>query len=521
MKLIPKIGFKILIVETVCLLYILLFVYAAVSKLLDFENFQVQLGQSPILSPFAEWMAIFIPFLEFGISLLLMFRALKFWGLLFSFVLMFLFSFYIYIMLYYSSYIPCSCGGILEKMTWKQHLVFNIIFTVLAAVALLLIPYRNIINNGFWQVFKFKITLLASSLLLGGLALILMFHFSDNVIHYKNKFIRRFAQHTAQQIYQIDLKYNSYYFAGSDNGNLYLGNSTSSLKVSVLDTLTKEIAQYNITLERIKMPFSIPVIRVGSGCFFVFEGTVPYIFSGSTANWHADLKLNSGPYFSNAVPIDSTSLAVRYSIAESNESVIGTVDLKDTLKSKINRSLLEKQFDGIIDTDGSLLYNRSINKIIYVYYYRNEYLLINNQLNLDVKGNTIDTISRAQIELVQNKKSGRTTFSKPPLRVNRLSASYGNLLFVNSSLPGQYESEDLWKIAAIVDVYDFTDKSYRSSFPIYNINRKKMRSMYVYGNHLYALIDQKLVCYKLRSHVTQNHPKINKTSKDISADIRD
>ena len=32
------------LIELICLLYILLFVYAAVSKLMDFENFQVQLG---------------------------------------------------------------------------------------------------------------------------------------------------------------------------------------------------------------------------------------------------------------------------------------------------------------------------------------------------------------------------------------------------------------------------------------------------------------------------------------------
>jgi hypothetical protein len=43
-----------LFLEFTCLLYIILFVYAAVSKLLDFENFQAQLGQSPLLSPFAD-----------------------------------------------------------------------------------------------------------------------------------------------------------------------------------------------------------------------------------------------------------------------------------------------------------------------------------------------------------------------------------------------------------------------------------------------------------------------------------
>jgi hypothetical protein len=32
---------------------IILFTYAAISKLIDFENFQTQLGQSPLLSAYA------------------------------------------------------------------------------------------------------------------------------------------------------------------------------------------------------------------------------------------------------------------------------------------------------------------------------------------------------------------------------------------------------------------------------------------------------------------------------------
>ena len=42
----PK--YRSVIVQTASCLYILLFVYAAVSKLLDFENFRVQLAQSPV-----------------------------------------------------------------------------------------------------------------------------------------------------------------------------------------------------------------------------------------------------------------------------------------------------------------------------------------------------------------------------------------------------------------------------------------------------------------------------------------
>jgi len=60
MKLSP--SFKKIIVEVICLLYILLFVYAAVSKLIDFEHFQIQIGRSPMLSAIAAPVSWAVPF---------------------------------------------------------------------------------------------------------------------------------------------------------------------------------------------------------------------------------------------------------------------------------------------------------------------------------------------------------------------------------------------------------------------------------------------------------------------------
>ncbi len=44
---------QFIILETIRVLYILLFVYAAVNKLLDIEKFRVQIGQSPMLTDIA------------------------------------------------------------------------------------------------------------------------------------------------------------------------------------------------------------------------------------------------------------------------------------------------------------------------------------------------------------------------------------------------------------------------------------------------------------------------------------
>lgn len=359
--------------------------------------------------------------------------------------------------------------------------------------------------------YKLKIILLLICTFFGTAIMILFFNFSEHIIHYQNKFIRRFPQHIAQEIHQTDLIYNSYYFAGSGEGKIYLGNYTAPLQVMVLDSTLKTKKIYHIELKQKHLPFRSPQIRVLGQNFYVFEGIVPYVFKGSITNWKASLRINSGYYFSQLEPMDSVNMAIRFMKPKRGESLMGALNLSDTTKVKYAPSLLQKQFDGIFDTDGSFHFNGQLNKIIYVYLYRNQYIVSDPKLNLDYRGNTIDTVSRAQIKLAKLKNSSMKTFAEPPLTVNKSSAVEGNLLYVNSVLPGLYESEEIWKTASIVDVYDLTDKTYRSSFPIYNIGDKKLRSMLVSNNHLYALIGEKIVCYKLRGHLTQNNPARQKT----------
>lgn len=141
---------KDLIVDVICALFILLFMYASVSKLIDYEKFRVQLSQSPMLTSFANWIAIVIPAIEILLSFLLSINRLRLIGLYGSFILMALFTAYIIAITQFSEVVPCSCGGVLQNMTWNQHLFFNIIFVLLALTAILFYEptYSNINNRG-------------------------------------------------------------------------------------------------------------------------------------------------------------------------------------------------------------------------------------------------------------------------------------------------------------------------------------------------------------------------------------
>jgi hypothetical protein len=128
-------------------LYAFLFAYAATSKVLDFENFQIQLGQSPLLSSFASLILFAVPAVEIIIAILLLIKKFRLIGLFSAYTLMVLFTAYIYILLNYSAFVPCSCGGIIQKLSWSQHIIFNIFFIVLAAIGVLFLPDNNTLDN--------------------------------------------------------------------------------------------------------------------------------------------------------------------------------------------------------------------------------------------------------------------------------------------------------------------------------------------------------------------------------------
>lgn len=116
--------------------FILLFVYTALNKLIEINNFQNVLAKSPLLHRHAIKLSWIIPVAELIISILLFVPSTKSYGLYAAALLMFIFTGYIAYMLKFASELPCSCGGILSSLSWKQHLIFNILFCLLALIGI-------------------------------------------------------------------------------------------------------------------------------------------------------------------------------------------------------------------------------------------------------------------------------------------------------------------------------------------------------------------------------------------------
>ena len=142
-------------VQLIAALLLILFVYTGMNKLIDHEQFRVQLGESPFLANFGDIISYMLPIGEILLALALIIKRTRLLGLFLSFFLMALFTGYIWLMLTYAYDLPCSCGGIMVEMSWNTHLIFNAIFTILAAIGVILesklrssrLPQKNIIAS--------------------------------------------------------------------------------------------------------------------------------------------------------------------------------------------------------------------------------------------------------------------------------------------------------------------------------------------------------------------------------------
>lgn len=127
------------IISIIAAILVTLWIYASVSKLLDMENSRREMLNQVFSNDIARMLTWIVPAAELTTSAMLLFTKTKIMGFYASAFL--LLSFTVYIVLVMSNVfgrIPCSCGGILEKMSWGQHLAFNIFFIGITFIAIML-----------------------------------------------------------------------------------------------------------------------------------------------------------------------------------------------------------------------------------------------------------------------------------------------------------------------------------------------------------------------------------------------
>lgn len=121
-------------------LLIVLWTYAAFIKIIDYEKARAAMLSQVFPREISEALSLAVPGIELTTALMLCIERTVKAGLYLSLILMSLFTIYIATVLSGAfGRIPCACGGIIQNLSYPEHLVFNMIFLGFSVAGLFLL----------------------------------------------------------------------------------------------------------------------------------------------------------------------------------------------------------------------------------------------------------------------------------------------------------------------------------------------------------------------------------------------
>ena len=131
-----RIAYRKLAMEGITTFFILLFTYVAVRKMINSEDYLLQLGRFPFIAELAGIFIWLLPIIHISAALMLSVRRFRKIALNLTLILLLLYTIYIVAVLNFADSVPCSCGAIHPALSWNEHLLFNITCMILAALGI-------------------------------------------------------------------------------------------------------------------------------------------------------------------------------------------------------------------------------------------------------------------------------------------------------------------------------------------------------------------------------------------------
>lgn len=117
--------------EVVKYFLVMLFIYTGTSKLIGHDIFISQLSKVPLAGIYAVLISWVVPATEIIGAVLFVFPKTEITAWWIATIMLTIFTVYIAAMMSFAPLLPCSCGGIMAALSWKQHLVVNSILSIL------------------------------------------------------------------------------------------------------------------------------------------------------------------------------------------------------------------------------------------------------------------------------------------------------------------------------------------------------------------------------------------------------
>jgi hypothetical protein len=306
----------------------------------------------------------------------------------------------------------------------------------------------------------------------------------------RNGFIRTFEKPPITEIFNVTLAGEGNYFAGNSDTCVYFSNSSDG-GLYYCSCQQPKVAE--IPIAKIKLFHGlIPALAVtGKSIFYYYlPGSSPLFRAALTDPGHVTDTENLGLYNGINTGLDPVIFIRRY------DSVLGQnviASARDHPGSS-NRYVLKKQKDGIFSTDGFFIHDTRYGRLGYVYYYRNQAIILDAHLQTINLVTLIDTNTTAKVEL--DKVDDGITLSNLTRVVNRNACIHDSELYIISDLRSDNELDADFENNIVIDRYDIRKGAYLSSFYLPKHKSGKVHSFLLSGKFIWIMQENAMTLYK-------------------------
>ena len=341
---------------------------------------------------------------------------------------------------------------------------------------------------------KTRIHILLVIFLMSVLCIVGLISLSPFARKFSNSFIRKLPPHKVNEQNVKNIGSKNIYIAGHKGDTIYIGDFYKKDKLQCLTSNSLDTLSLMITAPDDFKTFGDANVQISDSALYFMDGMKASISIGNASDF-ALTKYIATPSFSACIPLSKTSFLFRC-VNKNNENVLAKKIIGDS-SLMVNDRILTKQVDGFFCTDGIFVKAPNTDKVIYVYYYRNQFIAADTNLNLIYKANTIDTVTQAKIKIGKIHSENKITMSAPPFYVNKHATCNEQYLFVHSVLKADNDTDEIHEKAAAIDVYLISDGKYQFSFYLPDFGGHKLADFKVYDKELVAIFDSYVCSFKL------------------------
>lgn len=324
---------------------------------------------------------------------------------------------------------------------------------------------------------------------------------SDQPNHIPNGFTRKLNTSFISFLWAVPTDNDIYHIVGATQHHIYLSTLRYNIFLDINVTTKKAgrdtLINFNSPVSHVPFQMSIdsPAITIAVGNF-------RKIYRGDLSSHTIYDSLFTPHSFIRSCPVNHHTFI--FSAFDTGKKPTLIFEKLNTTSSALQKgNLFPKNNDDIIARDGLLQYDPSTRMLIYSLFYESHFIGMDTNMNLQFDTHTIDTFhinhTTGGFTNSSQKSLLRYTSVSPRYTLNANFSVFGGLVYIQSRLKADNDSESGFLHNTIIDVYDSNQKGYLYSFYIPRPVKEKIMDFKVTKGRLLVLYPTHLELFSLQN----------------------